>query len=90
LRHFLDFADAASVCEAAGLSFVRPMHTGTLSSCLDCPCEFDSTVPATHGLPSLDEPNLAEGVVIRPEREPRGSGERGLFKQKIQAFLEKR
>ena len=89
-RRFLNFHDASAVCVSAGLAFVQPLHTGTLASCLDVPIEFESSIPALHGLPSLDTPNLAEGVVIRPLVEPKRAGARGMFKLKIAAFSEKR
>jgi len=103
-RTFLDFAAARDLCVSAGLMFAQPLCTGSLSECLDYPIEFTSTIPGLLGLPALppaDEKNLAEGVVVRPFREPpkrqsssssktgKESG-RGLFKRKIEAFSEKR
>jgi len=104
-RLFLDFGLAKLLCESCGLLFAQPLFQGTLSECLDFPVEFDTTLPARLGLPPLPqnadcERNLAEGVVVRPSREPvarrHGSVQhakesvRGLFKQKIPAFSEKR
>lgn len=106
-RAFLDYSVAREACEGAGLPFAAPLHTGTLAECLDFPIEFDSTIPARLRLAQLpaNTPNLAEGVVIRPVREPFSatkagrccakrseSGKvsvRGLFKRKIAAFGEK-
>merc|ERR1740121_1703043 len=102
-RSFLDFGRAKELCEGCGFLFAQPLCTGTLSECLEYPFEFETTLPALLGLPSLPpgagggEKNLAEGVVVRPCREPAPSAGRsskdsgrGLFKRKIEAFSEKR
>eukprot|EP00428_Durinskia_dybowskii_P024301 CAMPEP_0170246778 /NCGR_PEP_ID=MMETSP0116_2-20130129/23176_1 /TAXON_ID=400756 /ORGANISM="Durinskia baltica, Strain CSIRO CS-38" /LENGTH=408 /DNA_ID=CAMNT_0010497655 /DNA_START=91 /DNA_END=1317 /DNA_ORIENTATION=+ len=102
-RSFLDFSYAKSTCEACGFLFVQPLCSGSLAECLEFDYEFETTIPPLLGLPALplgaagggDGRNLAEGVVVRPAREPRslrGSrssrGARGLFKRKIAAFSE--
>eukprot|EP00932_Pfiesteria_piscicida_P001737 SRR837773.11685.p2 GENE.SRR837773.11685~~SRR837773.11685.p2 ORF type:complete len:263 (-),score=120.96 SRR837773.11685:8-712(-) len=106
-RRYLDFSQARAICESCGLLFAEPLFEGSLADCLEQPYEFESTIPARLGLPPLDgdadgERNLAEGVVVRPSREPAvsaggaaraGGGKesaRGLFKRKIEAFSEKR
>merc|ERR1711976_202058 len=88
-----------------GFFFVEPLLMGTLEECLDFDIEFETTIPVRLGLPQLPPGaggaamNLAEGVVIRPRKEPpkhigggtgRKESARGLFKQKIRAFSEKR
>ena len=90
---FLDFDVASAAAAAAGLQFAAPLCRGTLARCLDHPVKFKSTLPATLGLPPLDD-NWAEGVVIRPVREPvmgvsPAEGGRRLFKRKIAEFSEK-
>lgn len=104
-RLFLDFGLAKMLCEACGLLFAQPLFQGTLGECLDFPVEFETTLPARLGMPPLPcgascEQNLAEGVVVRPSKEPLSSRHgslqrakdsvRGLFKRKIPAFSEKR
>merc|ERR1712048_462441 len=104
-RLYLDFADARDICTRCGLFFVEPLRMGTLEECLDFDIEFETTIPLRLGLPPLPPgaggaaTNLAEGVVIRPQKEPlkragagvgRKESARGLFKQKIPAFSEKR
>jgi len=49
---------------------------------------FNSRLPALLGLPPLEKPNHAEGVVIRPQTEPTKTG-RQLLKRKIPEFSEK-
>ena len=66
----------------------RPLVTGSLAECLEHPVEIESTVPALFGLPPIAG-NFAEGVVVRPAREPKAS-DRGLFKRKIPQFSETR
>ncbi len=87
-RRFLDFADAAACCAAARVPFAQPRATGSLAACLEYPIEFESGVPALFGLPPIAG-NFAEGVVVRPAREPKAS-DRGLFKRKIPQFSETR
>lgn len=100
-RRYLDFNVAREVCLSAGLEFVEPLFQGTLAECLEIPYEFETTVPARLGLPPLppgSDVNLAEGVVIRPAKEPRQpqtttvnfkDSLRGLFKRKPAAFSER-
>merc|ERR1719221_2005492 len=104
-RRFLDFAVAKALCEGCGLLFAEPLFEGTLAECLEQPIEFETTLPGRLGLQPLPAAaagrNVAEGVVVRPSREPHGaqaapaarSGKesaRGLFKRKIEAFSEKK
>jgi len=104
-RTYLDFAVAHDVCRRCGLLFAQPLKTGTLSECIEFDIEFETTIPQQLGYPPLPPGaagaprNLAEGVVIRPQTEPpitsglsagRKESARGLFKQKISAFSEKR
>jgi len=103
-RVYMDLDQARNVCCHGGLLFARPLLEGTLAECLDFGVEFETTVPEQLGYPSLPSAsgaprNLAEGVVIRPQKEPakrlgaaagRKESARGLFKVKIEAFSEKR
>jgi len=92
---FLDFDVARAAAIAAGIRFTTPLLRGTLAQCLDAEVRFASTIPAALGLPPLpaEVPNLAEGLVVRPAREPAaasaGRGSRGLIKRKIPEFSEK-
>lgn len=90
--HFLDFNAARDAARAAGFRFADPLMVGPLAACLDFDIRFTSRLPAALALPPLETtPNLAEGVVIRPLREPdagSGSGRR-LLKRKIAEFSER-
>eukprot|EP00405_Crypthecodinium_cohnii_P002245 CAMPEP_0194756404 /NCGR_PEP_ID=MMETSP0323_2-20130528/10104_1 /TAXON_ID=2866 ORGANISM="Crypthecodinium cohnii, Strain Seligo" /NCGR_SAMPLE_ID=MMETSP0323_2 /ASSEMBLY_ACC=CAM_ASM_000346 /LENGTH=407 /DNA_ID=CAMNT_0039675893 /DNA_START=38 /DNA_END=1261 /DNA_ORIENTATION=+ len=103
VRRPLDFHTARKLCESCEIMFAKPLLEGTLAECLDFDYLFVTTMPGRLGFPPLpesDEPNHAEGVVIRPRHEPshrsfggRSSGKdghRGLFKRKIEAFSEKK
>lgn len=105
-RSHLDFAVARATCEACGVLFAEPLFQGSLAECVDFPIKFETTLPSRLGLPPIPPAtdggatNWAEGVVIRPLREPavrRGTAcragkesTRGLFKVKIPEFSEKR
>lgn len=85
---YTDFDAAASCCEAAGFLFAAVLARGTLPHCLESPIRFSSRLPARLGLPSLEDDNLAEGVVVRTARE--GLPLRTLLKRKIDEFGETR
>ena len=88
---FLDFDVARAASIAADLRFTQPLRRGTLAHCLDLDVRFASTIPTTLGLPTLpaEHSNWAEGLVVRPVREPPPDGGRGLVKRKIPEFSEK-
>ncbi|KAG8471037.1 hypothetical protein KFE25_009458 [Diacronema lutheri] len=85
---FLDFALAYERCTSAGFLFAEPLSIGPYGACVSREIHFRSTLPARLGLPKLAEPNLAEGVVIRPMLESRSPAERQLVKRKIPEFSE--
>lgn len=89
---FLNYDRGRELCEAAGIMFVAPLFRGSLSECISFEHRFNSTIPLRLGLPPLSEPNLSEGVVIRPAAEPSSAkcNGRGLFKRKIPEFAEDR
>jgi Rnl2 family RNA ligase len=53
-------------CEETGFMLNPVLFRGTLEECFKYSNEFKSTIPALHGLESLEE-NTCEGVVIKPE-----------------------
>jgi len=90
---FLDYDEARVLCEGAGFNFVAPIFRGTLAECNAFENRFDSTLPTQlFDLPPLSEPNWAEGIVIRPAREPSSAenNDRGMYKRKIPEFAEDR
>jgi len=89
---FLDYNVARERSLAAGLMYAAPLARGPLAQCLAHNPRFTSTLPAALRLPPLpDDPNLAEGIVVRPAREPppHGHGGRALVKIKIGEFSER-
>ncbi len=92
-RRYLDFEQTRSVLLGAGVPCITPLRVGTYEQATDFPIRFDSTIPATLGLPPLPSgSNLAEGIVVRPLREIVVVGQSGpirpLLKQKIPEFAE--
>ncbi len=92
-RRYLDFDRAMALVAAAGMMAAEPLLIGRRDEAMSFPIEFTTTLPARLGLPPLKEPNLAEGVVIKPERElalvdARGQAVRPILKRKIAIFAE--
>ncbi|MBC8140830.1 MAG: hypothetical protein H7Y38_05250, partial [Armatimonadetes bacterium] len=72
-----------------GVPCVAPLFVGAYERATDFSPRFDSTIPATLGLPPLPAgTNLAEGVVVRPAREIAELPVRPLLKIKIAEFAE--
>jgi hypothetical protein len=65
-RVYLDQAEAARMCEGAGLMFAQPLFHGIYEDAFAVPLGFETTLPALLGLPSLGPTNKAEGVVLKP------------------------
>ncbi len=92
-RWYLDWEAARAILTAAGVPCLAPLRIGTYEQATDYPPRFDSTIPATLGLPPLPVgTNRAEGIVIRPVREITVTGAGGLIrpllKIKIAEFAE--
>jgi Rnl2 family RNA ligase len=82
---------ALALFRTAGLFAAEPLLVGSLHAATQFPVERTSTIPARLELPPLDEPNLAEGIVVktqRPVRLPGGALTRPAFKRKIARFAE--
>mmetsp|Transcript_30441 Transcript_30441/g.81880 ORF Transcript_30441/g.81880 Transcript_30441/m.81880 type:complete len:364 (-) Transcript_30441:2386-3477(-) len=91
--HFFDFAIARKACKATGFDFVTPLSIGSYADCVNFNTRFQSTLPNELSLPPLSQDNFAEGVVVRPakepgHREPDHGRSRGLLKLKIPEFEE--
>ncbi|HEY1012377.1 MAG TPA: RNA ligase family protein [Herpetosiphonaceae bacterium] len=91
-RRYLGYDEALDLCAAVGLPCAEPLLVGGYAQAMAYPERFESTVPRRLGLPPLAQPNLAEGVVIKPLGELLGDGPRGPFrpvlKKKIAEFAE--
>jgi Rnl2 family RNA ligase len=92
-RRYLDFDRAMGLIAGAGLMASEALFVGRRDEAMSYPIEFTTTLPGRLGLPPLPEPNLAEGVVIKPTREldlrdAAGHPVRPILKRKIAIFAE--
>jgi Rnl2 family RNA ligase len=89
-REMAAYDRALDVFKTAGLLAAEPLFVGSLAAAIQIPVERPSTIPARLGLPAIDEPNLAEGVVIKTMRPVRLGKNivRPALKRKIAAFAE--
>jgi Rnl2 family RNA ligase len=83
---YLDFDAAQAACAREEIPFVEPLLVGTYDQAMSFPLGFVTRIP-NRALAPLDS-NLAEGVVLRPQKEMRVGGRRVLVKRKIAAFAE--
>jgi len=91
---YLDYDQAITLLQRAGLLYTPPLLIASYQETLNYPIEFSSTIPALLGLPPLAQDNKAEGVVIKPLKAftiPTKKGPiRPIFKRKIATFAEDR
>lgn len=86
---FVPFNAFEEYCTLTRLPYLPALKIGTFEECLNYPNEYNSTVPAMHGLPEL-EVNTCEGNVIRPVNTLYfGNGSRVILKNKNTKFSEK-
>lgn len=78
--------------KASGFLYAEPLVIGTLQTMNSFPLGFESKLPAKFGLPALDKPNVAEGIVIKPLKnvvlDTKKGPKRVIFKRKVQGFAE--
>ena len=76
----------------SGFFYAEPLATGTLQDMISYPLGFESTLPRRFGLPALDKPNVAEGIVIKPVKntilDTKKGPKRVIFKRKVDGFAE--
>lgn len=76
----------------SGFLYAEPLAMGTLQDMISYPLGFESKLPAKFGLPPLDKPNIAEGIVIKPIKdvfvESKKGPKRVIFKRKVEGFAE--
>jgi Rnl2 family RNA ligase len=91
-RTYVDYDQAISFFQTAGLFYAAPLLIGSYQEALAYPLGFRSTIPGLLGLPPLQEENRAEGVVIKPLKTimlPTNKGSiRPVLKRKIAEFAE--
>lgn len=86
---FEGFDSFVDYCMIYEIPFLGALKRGTLEDCLSYPNEYNSTIPAMHGLPEL-KVNTCEGNVIRPINVIYfGNGSRVILKNKNDKFTEK-
>lgn len=85
-KRWLPTDQATEVLRAHGFDVAQTLYAGTLSRCALYPVEFAPTIPATLGLPPIED-NRAEGVIIRSRVSLPNRG-RLLLKKKSAAWQE--
>ena len=80
------------VFKESGFLYAEPLAIGTLKDMINYPLGFESKLPAKFGLPALDKPNVAEGIVIKPIKnavfDTKKGPKRVIFKRKVEGFAE--
>jgi Rnl2 family RNA ligase len=87
-REYLGYTLASALCQEASVPWLEALLVGSWAQALAYPIEFTTTIPALLGLPPLEGPNPAEGVVIKPVEPLVLDGIRPVLKRKIAAFAE--
>lgn len=89
---YLDYDICEEIFNKSGFLYAEPLATGTLQDMINFPLGFESKLPPKFGLPSLDKPNVAEGIVIKPVKnvvlDTKKGPKRVIFKRKVEGFAE--
>ena len=87
-KKYLDVHTANMYFERVKLLYAKTIFKGSIVECLKHENDFNTTIPQELGLPLL-EPNIAEGVVIRPTKTSYfNSGKRVILKNKNEKWSE--
>ena len=85
---FLEAEEANTYFEQQDILHAKTLFKGNLEDCLNYPNSFETTIPATLGLPALT-PNICEGVIIKPIKPCFfGGGSRVILKNKNEQWSE--
>lgn len=88
--NYVGFKKFKAACMVGQIPFLDSIFEGTLRECLSVGNEYQTTIPALHGLPEIEN-NICEGNIIRPvEVLYFGNGQRVILKNKNAAFSEKK
>ncbi len=88
MESYLDVEKVNTLFEQQNMLHAQTLFKGDIQSCLDYPNDFDSTIPAILGLPSLT-PNISEGVIIKPLKNRHfNNGSRVILKNKNEKWAE--
>ena len=89
---YLDYDICIEVFQESGFMYAEPLIVGTLQAMISYPLGFESKLPAKFGLPALDKPNVAEGIVIKPLKnivlDTMKGPNRVIFKRRVKHFAE--
>jgi len=86
----LDLDIAEYFTKQAGFHWTPILFEGSLDECLQVPNEFKSQIAYNLGMPEIAEPNICEGVVIKPIKPLYlHNGSRVILKNKNEKFSEK-
>ena len=88
---YLDYSIALQLFEKVGIMAAKPLFLGKFEEATTYNIEFESTIPAILNLPSLQQVNKAEGIVIKPVKSiyiNREGKIRPIIKKKIPEFAE--
>lgn len=85
---YLDVNIANRYFASVNLLHAKTLFTGSIEKCMNHKNDFNTTIPDEFGLPSL-EPNIVEGVVIRPIKTSYfNNGVRVILKNKNEKWSE--
>lgn len=87
LYTFLDWIPFETLCKKNEWLYPKELFAGSLYDCLDFETRIDSNIPRFFNLPAV-EPNIIEGVVIRPTEDSWIGNERVIIKKKNYEFRE--
>jgi Rnl2 family RNA ligase len=90
-RSYAAHDDASALFGQVGIAYTTPLFRGAHADAVSFPLGFETTIPATLGLPALGPTNKAEGVVLKPARTVLlrdGRAVRPVVKRKIPEFAE--
>lgn len=88
--NYVPFKKFKAACMVGKIPFLDSIFEGTLEECLAVGNKYQTTLPAMHGLPEIEN-NTCEGNVIRPlDVLYFGNGQRVILKNKNEAFSEKK
>lgn len=67
-EHGLSVPEVTNIFENYGIFHAKILFKGTLRDCLSYPNTFNSLLPEWLELPALEQDNICEGTVLRPEK----------------------
>ncbi len=88
-QNYLDYDVCMNIFQQCGFFYAEPLCRGTFEEVLKFPNTFETTLPKHYGHPSLNQENIAEGLVLKPIRAARmHNGQRVILKNKREEYAE--